>query len=141
MKLWHLLLEQGNYRFNQQQWSEAEELYHQAIECLEHHWQKNYDESLLLPWVSAFHNLAMLYEEQGKAKVALQYLKIPHQRMIELSNAEEASESVQWLATRTLQITIAPLVSFSKKYHACESCRESLNREVVQADALQPILH
>ena len=69
MEIWQLLLVKGNDSFNKQELPLAEDYYHQAIECLEQEWHADLENSsLLMAWISAFHNLAVLYEETGRAK-------------------------------------------------------------------------
>ena len=41
MEVWQVLLQKANYSFNHDLWTQAEEYYHQAIECLEQRWQKD----------------------------------------------------------------------------------------------------
>ncbi len=142
METWQVLLQKANYCCNQQQWLQAEESYHQAIECIEQLWHIDIENPpLLLAWVSAFHNLAILYEVQGKATVAFKYLQIPHQRMTELYQVHGYIEYFKLVTLRTLKITLAPLVAFSKKHRACNSCLESIHKIEIEVNALQPVMH
>jgi len=142
MEMWQLLLQKGNQSFNHELWSNAEEYYHQAVECLEQNWQADIENmELLLAWISAFHNLAVLYEVQNKPKIAFRYLQIPHQRMTEITQQQEYSETVQVIALHALKITLTPLLDFSKKHPACDGCLASLKKIEVSVNAMQPILH
>jgi hypothetical protein len=142
MEVWQVLLQKANYSFNHDLWSQAEEYYHQAIECLEQRWQEDEENiELLLAWVSTFHNLAVLYEEQDKPKIAFRYLQIPHQRMTEISQHESYSEEFQFLALRFLKTTLMPLLAFSQKHPACDGCLASLKEIEASVNASQPILH
>ncbi|WP_057830151.1 DUF2753 family protein [Colwellia sp. TT2012] len=142
MEVWQILLLKGNDSFNKQQLLLAEEYYHQAIECLEQLWQENIEDcELLMAWISAFHNLAVLYEEQDQPKMAFRYLQIPHQRMAELSQQTQNSEDLQFVALRSLKITLMPLLAFSKKYPACDGCLSSLNKMAMAVNASQPVMH
>ncbi len=142
MEAWQVLLQKGNYSFNQEQWLHAEESYHQAIECIEQYWLIDIENiPLLLAWVSAFHNLAVLYEVQGKAKVAFRYLQIPHQRIAEFCQEQGYSEDFNLVTLRLLKITLAPLIAFSKKHRACKSCLESIHKIEMAVNAQQPVIH
>jgi hypothetical protein len=142
MEVWQLLLVKGNDSFNKQKLPLAEEYYHQAIECLEQEWHADIENSsLLMAWISAFHNLAVLYEEQGQPKMAFRYLQIPHQRMTELSQQSQYSDDLKFVALRTLKITLLPLLAFSKKYPACDGCLSSLKKMEMYVNANQPVMH
>jgi len=142
MDIWQLLLVKGNDSFNKQKLPQAEEYYHQAIECLEAQWLANIEDSnLLMAWISAFHNLAILYEAQEQPKIAFRYLQIPHQRMTELSQQSQYSEDLQFVALRSLKITLMPLLAFSKKHPACDGCLSSLKKMEIAVNASQPVMH
>jgi hypothetical protein len=142
MEVWQLLLVKGNDSFNKQELLLAEEYYHQAIECLEQQWHTNIENSnLMMAWVSAFHNLAILYEEQEQPKIAFRYLQFPHQRMIEISRDPQYSDDLQSVALCTLKITLTPLLAFSKKYPACDGCLSSLKTMEIAVNANQPVMH
>jgi hypothetical protein len=142
MEMWQLLLVKGNNSFNKQELLLAEEYYHQAIECIEKKWHADIEDSnLMMAWVSAFHNLAVLYEMQQQPKMAFRYLQIPHQRMAELSQQNQCSDDLKFVALRTLKMTLMPLLAFSKKYPACEGCLSSLQEMEVAVNASQPVMH
>ncbi len=142
MEAWQVLLQKGNYNFNQEQWLYAEESYHQAIVCIEQLWLVDIENiPLLLAWVSTFHNLAVLYEVQGKANIAFKYLQIPHQRITELHQGQGYSEDFNLVILRTLKITLAPLVAFSKKHRACSRCLESIRKIEIAVNTQQPVMH
>lgn len=142
MDVWKLLLLKGNDSFNKLELPLAEEYYHQAIECLEQQWCTDIENSnLLMAWISAFHNLAVLYEDQGQPKMAFRYLQIPHQRMYELSQQPQYSDDLKFIALRTLKLTLMPLLAFSKKYPACDGCLASLKKMEIAVNANQPVRH
>jgi len=142
MEMWQLLLQKGNQSFNHELWSHAEEYYHQAVECLEQNWQADIENmELLLAWISAFHNLAVLYEVQNKPRIAFRYLQIPHQRMTEITQQQDYSEALQLIALHALKITLTPLLDFSKKHPACDGCLASLKKIEISVNAMQPRLH
>jgi len=140
--MWQLLLQKGNQSFNHELWSHAEEYYHQAVECLEQRWHDDLENmELMLAWISAFHNLAVLYEVQEKPRIAFRYLQIPHQRMTEIAQQQEYSDTAQGIALYALKITLTPLLSFSKKHPACDGCLASLKKIEKKVNAMQPLLH
>lgn len=142
MEIWQTLLVKGNNSFNQLDMLLAEEYYHQAIECIEHEWHANSENcNLLMAWVSAFHNLAVLYEEQGQPKMAFRYLQIPHQRMTELAQQSDYGDDLKCVALRSLKITLTPLIAFSKKHPACDVCLSSLKEMEIAINASQPVMH
>ena len=142
MEVWQILLLKGNDSFNRLELPLAEEYYHQAIECLEQKWYANIEDSdLLMAWISAFHNLAVLYEAQEQPKMAFRYLQIPHQRMAELSQQSQYSEDLQSIALLSMKLTLMPLLAFSKKHPACDDCLSSLNKMAMALNASQPIMH
>jgi len=140
--MWQTLLVKGNNSFNKLDMPLAEEYYHQAIECIEQEWRTNIENcNLLMAWVSAFHNLAVLYEEQGQPKIACRYLQIPHQRMTELAQQSKHSNDLKFVALRSLKITLTPLIAFSKKYPSCDICLSSLKKMEIAITANQPVMH
>ena len=142
MEVWQLLLLKGNDSFNKLELPLAEVYYHQAIECLEQKWQADIEDGeLLLAWISAFHNLAVLYEAQDQPKMAFRYLQIPHKRMSELSQQPQYSEYLQSVALLSLKITLMPLLAFSKKHPACDGCLSSLKKMEMDVNANLPVMH
>ena len=142
MKVWERLLIKGNNNFNQSDMPFAEECYHQAIQCIEQEWLAPYTDShLLMAWISAFHNLAELYERQGQTTRALHYLKIPHQRMAKLVDQADNSEKLTYIALCGLKMTLMPLIAFSKKYPTCDNCLTSLKRMAMSVNTHLPIMH
>ncbi len=142
MEVWQTLLVKGNNSFNQLDMLLAEEYYHQAIECIEQEWHANIENcNLLMAWVSAFHNLAVVYEEQGQPKMAFRYLQIPHQRMTELAQQSDYGDDLKFVALRSLKITLTPLIAFSKKHPACDDCLSSLKEMEIAINASQPVMH
>ena len=137
-----MLLVKGNNSFNKLDMLLAEEYYHQAIECIEQEWYANIENcNLLMAWISAFHNLAVLYEEQGQPKMAYRYLQIPHQRVTELAQQPNSSDDLKFVALRSLKITFTPLIAFSKKHPACDICLSALEKMEIAVNASQPVMH
>jgi tetratricopeptide (TPR) repeat protein len=142
MEVWQMLLVKGNNSFNKLDMLLAEEYYHQAIECIEQEWYANIENcNLLMAWISAFHNLAVLYEEQGQPKMAYRYLQIPHQRVTELAQQPNSSDDLKFVALRSLKITLTPLIAFSKKHPACDICLSALEKMEIAVNASQPVMH
>jgi hypothetical protein len=142
MEVWQMLLVKGNNSFNKLDMLLAEEYYHQAIECIEQEWYANIENcNLLMAWISAFHNLAVLYEEQDQPKMAYRYLQIPHQRVTELAQQPNSSDDLKFVALRSLKITLTPLIAFSKKHPACDICLSALEKMEIAVNASQPVMH
>jgi hypothetical protein len=124
---WQKLLRQGNNNYREANWLQAEYCYRKAESLLDNLWQQDQNnEELLLAWVCTAHNLATLYEQQGDYRLSLQYLMVPHQRMLMLSKEEPNSKSIMMTAIRSLAITLNPLLIFRQKHTLCEDCYNAM---------------
>ncbi len=142
MESWKMLLKTGNKDFENRHWSQAQDKYQQAQDHLELLWSNDIENvQLLMGWVCCLHNLSSLSEAQEQPQQALQYLLVPHQRLMDLLNNPYYSEDMHLIAWRALKYTLVPLLTFSKKYATCDSCRESLKAIEHKLKATQPILH
>jgi len=152
MEVWQGLLQQGNVSFDNEQWAEAESHYQEAIAHLEPLLPFDNESIELLPldneniqsllgWISGLHNLSVLYEVLEKPQVALHFLVLPHQRMLELSQNVTISDSLQTIAMQALKITLMPLLAFSKKYPTCDACMSSLTQIEELITDSQPVIH
>ena len=140
--MWQALLKKADQSINYQLWSQAEEYYHQAVECLEQHLTEDAkDANLLLAWVNTFRQLSALYEQQNKPQIALRYIQIPHQRLTEIVQYEKSDEVMRLVALRTLKVTLSTLLEFSKKYPACDRCLASLRKMERSVNECQPVIH
>ncbi len=142
MEPWQILLKNGNVSFDNEQWSQAEGYYQQAVSCLESLWLEDLENiKLLMAWISSFHNLSVLYEVQGKSQIALHYLLVPHQRMVQLSQDEYFSDDLHSIAMQALKVTLMPILAFSKKYPTCDNCQQSLRKIELMLEESQPVIH
>ena len=142
MYQWQNLLNNGNECFNEQNWLQAEYYYKQAESHLDILWSaNNKDVDLLMAWICTVHNLATLFEAQGNNEVSLQYLLIPHHRMLKLSHNDQSCEDLKLIAMKALKFTFTPLMIFAKKHPMCADCENGLNEFQKRLDAQQPQLH
>ncbi len=142
MEAWQILIQKAEYNLNHEQWFQAEESYHQAIQCIEQQWLLDIENiPLTLAWISTFHHLAVLYELQGKSQTAFKYLQIPHQKMTEFYQAQNYSEDFRLVILRGLKMTLSPLLAFTQKHHACTACLASIKKIEIAVNALQPVMH
>ena len=126
---WQRLMEKGNNYFEAQQWTKAE-CYHKSVYSqLEGRWEKSEElESLLMAWICACHNLATLFETKGEHERAIGYLVKAYQQAYNVSQNNNVTESLRYLAFNALNTTLAPIVMFSKKYPTCENCLAQLTK-------------
>ena len=142
MYQWQNLLTNGNECFNEQNWLQAEYYYKEAESHLDTLWSaNNKDVDLLMAWICAVHNLATLFEVQGNNDVSLQYLLIPHHRMLKLSHNNQSCEDLKLIAMKALKFTFTPLMIFAKKHPMCADCENGLNEFQKRLDAEQSQLH
>lgn len=142
MYQWQRLLHDGNECFDQNNWLQAEYYYKEAASYLDLLWSadiKNVE--LLMAWICVSHNLATLFEVQGDTKISLQYLLIPHQRMVELSQISQPCEDLRDIAFNALKTTFMPILLFTKKYPTCTNCQESLREFQTKIESSQAIIH
>ena len=127
MPQWQSLLHEGNDCFHAKKWKQAEYCYKEAAFHLDSLWSANTkDVELLMAWICAIHNLSSLFEVQDNADLSLQYLKIPHQRMLSIYQCNEYCEDTKLIAQNALKITFMPILMFSKRHPICDTCIQSL---------------
>jgi len=142
MKNWQSMIQTGNTFFEQCAWFDAQFYYQNAISHIEALWAEDPQNiQLLLGWISGMHNLSALFEVQGDFHTALHYLKAPHEHMLNITQDETQTESMQLIALRALKITLMPLLEFSQKHPVCNPCLESLHAAEEFINASQPIIH
>jgi len=142
MKNWQSMMQTGNTFFEQCAWFDAQFYYQNAISHIEALWAEDPQNiQLLLGWISGMHNLSALFEVQGDFHTALHYLKAPHEHMLNITQDETQTESMQLIALRALKITLTPLLEFSQKHPVCNPCLESLHAAEEFINASQPIIH
>ena len=142
MRQWQRLLSDGNECFDNEKWLQAEYFYKEAASYLDILWAADISNiELLMAWIGSCHNLAVLYEKQGNPQVSLEYLLIPHRRMLTLSKSGEHCEDMQLIALKALNLTFMPVLLFSKKYSICKDCQQALEEFKTQLDENQGTLH
>lgn len=127
MSQWQNLLNEGNDCFHNKKWKQAEYCYKEAAFHLDSSWAADTTNvQLLLAWICAIHNLSSLFEVQDKADLSLQYLQIPHNKMLAIYQSNDYCEDTKLIAQNALKITFMPFLMFSKRHPTCDSCQESL---------------
>ena len=142
MYQWQDLLRYGKACFDNKDWLQAEYYFKQAESDLDQLWSQNSKNiELLMAWICSSHNLATLFEEQGNIEVSLQYLLLPHQRLLMLSENQQCCEDVQLIAIWALKLTLPPLITFAEKYPMCQECQRKFTSLEQRLAHNQPLLH
>jgi hypothetical protein len=142
MVQWQSLLNEGNDYFHNQQWKQAEYCYKEAAFHLDSLWAADTtDVQLLLAWICAIHNLSSLFEVQDDPILSLQYLQIPHNRMLSIYQCSEYCEDTKLIAQNALKITFMPILMFTKRHPTCENCQQSLAELKASIESNQQIIH
>ena len=142
MYQWQNSLKDGNEYFNDGKYLQAEYYYKEAQSYLEMLWAEDKSNvQLLMAWICTLHNLSALFEHQGQTQMALQYLLIPHNRMLVMSQENKHCEDHQIIALNALKITFNPLLLFSKKYPICDSCQKTIEAFKSKLNMQQAVVH
>ncbi|NQZ20737.1 MAG: hypothetical protein HRT53_01675 [Colwellia sp.] len=142
MRQWQRLLSDGNECFDNEKWLQAEYFYKEAVSYLDILWAADISNiELLMAWIGSCHNLAVLYEKQGNPQISLEYLLIPHNRMLALSKSGEHCDDMQLIALKALKLTFIPVLLFSQKYSICKDCHQALKEFKTQLDENQGTIH
>jgi hypothetical protein len=142
MYQWQNLLNDGNDYFHHKNWQQAEYCYKEAAFYLDLLWSSDSrNVQLLMSWICVSHNLATLFEAQDDPDLSLQYLLIPHNRMLSICNSNESCEDAKLIAQNALKVTFMPILMFSKRHPMCDTCRESLLEFEVNLESNQLITH
>lgn len=142
MNQWQNLLDDGNNCFHEKNWLQAEYCYKEAAFHLDSLWSaepKNVQ--LLMAWICVSHNLATLFEVQENPDLSLQYLLIPHNRMLSICNSEESCEDTKLIAQNALKVTFMPILMFSKRHPMCGTCKQSLAEFKASLEQNQQVVH
>ncbi len=142
MRQWQRLLSDGNECFDNEKWLQAEYFYKEAASYLDILWAADSSNiELLMAWIGSCHNLAVLYEKQGNPHISLEYLLLPHHRMLALSQSSQECEDVKLIALKALKLTFMPVLLFSKKYAICKDCQKGIEAFKSQLDENQATIH
>lgn len=139
---WQLLLQQGNDHFHDKQWGQAEVLYSEAYDLLAHSYRNNpVCIETLMAWICTCHNLSSLYESVDKMTLALRFLTVPHEYLLEVTQSEINNEQIKLVAMKGLNLTLPAIVQFSQKHPLCEQCiKKHASLETLLADE-QSVIH
>lgn len=142
MSEWRNLLNNGNDNFHNGKLQEAEYCYKEAAFHLDFLWSANTTKvPLLMAWICTYHNLASLFEAKNNPDLSLQYLLIPHKRMLLECNSDDCCDDTKLITHNALKITFMPILMFSKRHPICETCLESLSEFKADLNLNQPITH
>jgi tetratricopeptide (TPR) repeat protein len=142
MMHWQKLMNKGNSYFNAKQWSRAECYYKSVYTQLEGRWEIDKEsESLLMAWICACHNLGTLFEAKGEHERAIGYLVKAYQQAYNTSQNNNASDTLRYLAFNALNMTLRPIILFSKKHPTCENCITQLKRLQLTLDTEMNTIH
>ena len=141
-ELWQQLLNQGNKCFKDKNLLQAEYYYKEAESHLDYLWSiESTNVNLLMAWICSLHNLASLFEQQGNNQIGLQYLLIPHHRMMKLSQNKETSEDIKLIAINALKLTFTPILLFTKRNPICEDCEQGLKDFQHNLESYDEVVH
>lgn len=139
---WKELLTNGNECYKKQDLIQAEYYYKKAEVHLDYLLLvEPANVNLLMAWISSLHNLATLFEQQGNNAAGLQYLLIPHHRMLNLSQSNEAPENVKAIAINALKLTFTPILMYTKRHPICKNCKQEVESFVENLQKAKSIVH
>jgi len=124
---WQLLLKNGNQCFDNQQLEQAETFYLQAYDLLSTARGDDPQSSeLLMDWICTCHNLTSLYEELGYFELSLEYLMIPHDYLMKVSEANYLNDDIKLTAFKGMSITLPAILLFTQNYSNYDGCCSQL---------------
>ncbi|OUR61786.1 hypothetical protein A9Q74_07680 [Colwellia sp. 39_35_sub15_T18] len=142
MYQWQNLLNDGNDCFHNKNWGQAEYCYKEAAFHLDSLWAADSrNVQLLMAWICVSHNLATLFEVQDNPDLSLQYLLIPHNRMLTICNSADSCEDTRLIAQNALKVTFMPILMFSKRHPMCNTCQKSLADFKASLESNQQVIH
>lgn len=140
--LWQRLLNFGNECFNKENWLQAEYYYKEAESTLDYLWSADTSNiNLLMAWICSLHNLAYLFEQQGKSHAELKYLLIPHHRMLNISKSKQASQDLKLIAIKALKLTFTPILLFTQSNPTCDGCKQTMKEFQQNLEESQEVVH
>ena len=124
---WQSLIRHGNDSFHEQQWTQAEFFYSKAYDSLGVFYRNNpLCSQTLMAWICACHNLSTLYESTDKLPLALKFLTVPHEYLLEITKSKIKDEDIKLIAFKGLSLTLPAILMFAQKHPVCDSCLEGL---------------
>ena len=131
---WQLMLKNGNNCLNNQQLDQAETFYLNAYFTLREARDNDpHSCELLMAWIRICHNLASLYEELGHLGLSLEYLTIPHEYLMQVTEANYLNHEIKHAAFEAISITLSAIFLFTKK-------KENCNRYCSEVSSLKKIM-
>lgn len=125
---WQSLLKNGNDCLDNRQLDQAETFYLEAYYLLST--ARGHDplsSEVLMAWVCTCHNLTSLYEKFGYLELSLEYLMIPHEYLMRVSEANYLNEEIKLTAFKGISLTLPAIISFTKNHSNCKGCRSQLS--------------
>ncbi|MGV2871995.1 hypothetical protein [Colwellia sp. E150_009] len=139
---WQVLLKLGNDCFHDKAWNEAEFFYSEAYDLLAFSYRNNpMCADTLMAWVCSCHNLSTLYEHQGNIRLALRFLMVPHEYLLEITNSKIDDEDVKLIAFKGLSFTLKPILAFNKKHPICDDCIERFTSLKLLLEQQKNVIH
>ena len=84
----------------------------------------------LCDWIANYHDLAMIYRQQGNVDEAQKCLLIPHQAMLHMAQNNYGDEEQEQIAMRAISLTLPPLLEFANVNPPCEHCMNELKSQL-----------
>jgi hypothetical protein len=137
---WQSLLKLGNDCFHKQQWDKAETFYSEAYDLLAFSYRNNpLCSNTLMAWIGTCHNLSALYESTEKLTLALRFLTVPHEYLLEITKSGVENEDIKLIAFKGLTLTLSPILLFAKKHPICDGCLEGFTslKGLIKQNALE----
>ncbi|MDO6507849.1 hypothetical protein Q4506_12190 [Colwellia sp. 4_MG-2023] len=139
---WQSLLKLGNHCFHEKEWSKAEYFYSEAYDLLAFSYRNNpMCADTLMAWVCSCHNLSALYEHQRNISLALRFLMVPHEYLLEVTNAKVDDEDIKLIAFKGLSLTLSPILLFNKKHVICDNCIDRFDSLKLLLQQQENVIH
>lgn len=84
----------------------------------------------LCDWIASYHELSLIYQQQGAVTSAQQCLLIPHQSMLYMAKNNNGDEEQEIIAVNAIGLTLPPLMAFAEEYPTCEKCMKELKSQL-----------
>lgn len=120
----------------------SEQFHREAI----YHFEKKLSEepkcvAALCDWIACYHELAVIYNDQGNTSASQKCLIIPHQTVLHMANNSFGDEELQLIGARAMSVTLPPLLAFAKVNPPCDACMAELNSQLVMIEEQRKFDH
>ena len=95
----------------------------------------------LCGWINNYHELSIIYKQQGNIQTAQKCLIIPHQTALQMANNSFGDQELEIIGTRAMRITLPPLLAFAQEHPPCESCMAELNAQMSRIEEQRKFEH